>query len=68
MHPDDTPITARACAHYPELHVTVARTTIGTYRVTFRDADADADAVIESRIFEKCVRAHEYAYTLINQA
>ena len=66
MHPDDTPLFARACAHYPELHVTVARTPIGTYRVIFEDTDARA--VIESRIFEKCVRAHEYAYTLINQA
>ena len=66
MHANDTPILARACAHYPDLRVTVARTPIGTYRVTFRDEDADA--VIESRVFQKCVRAHEYAYALINQA
>ena len=66
MHPDDTPVFARACAHYPDLHVTVSKTPIGTYRVTFRDNEADA--VIESRVFQKCVRAHEYAYTLINQA
>ena len=66
MHPDDTPITARACAHYPELHVTVSKTPIGTYRVTFHDDEAGA--VIESRIFEKCMRAYEHAQTLINQA
>lgn len=66
MHPDDKPIIARACAHHPELRVTVARTPIGTYRVAFEDTDARA--VIETRVFEKCVRAHEYAYTLINQA
>ena len=66
MHSDDTPIIARACAHYPELSVTVSKTPIGTYRVTFRDNEADA--VIESRIFEKCMRAYEHAQTLINQA
>lgn len=66
MHPDDTPIFARACAHYPDLSVTVARTPIGTYRVTFEDTDARA--VIESRVFEKCMRAYEHAQTLINQA
>jgi hypothetical protein len=65
MHATDTPIFARACAHYPELRVTVARTPIGTYRVTF--TDTDADAVIETRVFEKCMRAYECAQKLINQ-
>ena len=66
MHANDTTIFSRACAHYPELRVIVARTPIGTYRATF--IDTDADAVIETRVFQKCVRAHEYAYALINQA
>ena len=43
----------------------VSRTPIGTYRVTFRDADADA--TIEQRIFNKCVPATEYAHLLLNQ-
>lgn len=66
MHATDTPITARACAHYPELRVTVARTPIGTYRVTF--TDTDADAVIESRVFTSAARAEEHARMLADQA
>jgi hypothetical protein len=65
MSTQDTPIWARACPRYPELHVTVARTIIGTYRVTFRDTDADA--VITQRVFTRCVPATEYAHTLVNQ-
>jgi len=65
MSAQDTTIWARACPHYPELHVTVARTPIGTYRVTFRDTDADA--VINQRVFTKCVPATEYAHLLLNQ-
>ena len=65
MSAQDTPIWARPCPHYPELHVMVSRTPIGTYRVTFRDADADA--TIEQRIFNKCVPATEYAHLLLNQ-
>ena len=65
MSTQDTPIWARACTRYPELHVTVARTIIGTYRVTFRDADADA--VVETRIFNRCTPATEYAHKLLNQ-
>ena len=66
MHPDDTPIIARACAHYPDLHVTVSKTPIGTYRVTFEDTDARA--VIESRIFTSAARAEEHARMLADQA
>ena len=66
MHPDDTPIIARACVHYPDLHVTVSKTPIGTYRVTFRDDEADA--VIESRIFTSAARAEEHARMLADQA
>jgi len=43
----------------------VSRAPIGTYRVTF--TDTDAYAVIEQRIFKTCVRATEYAHTLVNQ-
>jgi hypothetical protein len=58
-------IWARSCANYPELWVKVAPTPIGTYRVLF--IDSDVDAVIEQRIFKTCVRATEYAHTLVNQ-
>lgn len=61
----DGHIWARQCANYPELYVKVAGTPIGTYRVSF--IDTDADVVIEQRIFKTCVRATEYAHTLVNQ-
>ena len=60
----DTTIWARQCAQYPELSVSVSRTVIGTYRVVFRDNDA----VIESRVFNSCVRATEHAHNLLDQA
>lgn len=66
IHPDDSVIFRRACVNYPDLSVSVARTPIGTYRATFHDDEACA--VIESRVFEKCMRAYEHAQTLINQA
>jgi len=47
------------------LSVTVSRTPIGTFRVVFRDTEADA--IIETRVFDKCTRAYEYAQRLINQ-
>jgi len=65
MSGQDTPIWARQCDNYPELRVMVSRAPIGTYRVTF--TDTDAYAVIEQRIFKTCVRATEYAHTLVNQ-
>ena len=65
MQANGTTIFGRACAHYPELHVIVARTPMYTYRVLFKDTNSDA--VIESRVFQKCLRAYEYAYTLIYQ-
>ena len=61
----DTVIWARACTNHPDLSVSVARTVIGTFRVTFRDDDAGA--IIETRIFNQCVRATEYAHSLLNQ-
>ena len=61
----DETIWARQCAHYPELSVSVSRTAIGTYRVVFRDDEADA--VIDSRVFNSCVRATQHAHNLIDQ-
>lgn len=61
----DSIIFSRACINYPDLSVTVARTPIGTYRMTFRDNEAGA--IIETRIFEKCMSAYESAQILINQ-
>ena len=62
---DESMVFGRACVNHPELSVTVGRTPIGTFRVVFRDTEADA--VIESRVFEKCMRAYEHAQRLINQ-
>lgn len=62
----DNVIFARQCVNYPELSVSVSRTILGTYRMVFRDNDADA--VIETRIFKTCMRAYEVAQLLINQA
>lgn len=61
----DTTIWARQCARYPELSVSVSRTDIGTYRVVFRDDEANA--VIDSRVFNSCVRATEHAHNLLDQ-
>lgn len=61
----DSVVFRRACVNHPDLSVTVSRTPIGTYRMTFRDDDADA--VIETRVFEKCMRAYECAQKLIDQ-
>lgn len=61
----DSIVFRRACANHPDLSVTVARTPIGTYRMTYQDDDAGN--VIETRIFEKCMRAYECAQKLINQ-
>lgn len=60
----DTAIWARA-NRADGLSVHVNRTVLGTYRVVFRDTDADA--IIETRIFNTCVRATEYAHTLIRE-
>ena len=62
----DSIVFRRACVNHPDLSVTVARTPIGTYRMTFRDDEAGA--IIETRIFEKCMRAYECAQQLIDQA
>ena len=62
INPNDTPITARACPD-DGLAVVVSRTLLGTYRVTFRDTDADQ--TIETRVFNTCMRAAEYAWTLM---
>lgn len=62
INPQDTVITARACPN-DGLAVAVSRTLLGTYRVTFRDTDADQ--TIETRIFTSAVRAGEYAWTLM---
>ena len=62
----ETIIWARPCANHPDLSLTVSRTPIGTYRVTFRDHDADQ--TIEQRIFVKCIQATEYAHKLMVQA
>ena len=47
------------------LAVTVGRTPIGTFRVTF--LDTDADAIIETRVFTDRDRAIDYARGLIPQ-
>lgn len=47
------------------LAVTVGRTPIGTFRVTFRDTDADA--IIEIRVFIDRERALGFARGLILQ-
>jgi hypothetical protein len=62
---NETVIWARPCVNNPELSLTVSRTDIGTYRVTFRDHDADQ--TIEQRIFVKCIAATEYAHKLMVQ-
>lgn len=62
---DDSVIFARTCVNHPDLSVSVARTIIGTYRMTFRDDDAGA--IIETRIFTSCMRAYDAAQLLINQ-
>jgi hypothetical protein len=61
----DSPIWRAPCVNHPELSVTVSRTVIGTYRTLFHDDDADA--VIETRIFNSADRADDYARMLINQ-
>ncbi len=61
----DSIIFRRACVNHPELSVSDGKTPIGTYRTIFRDDEADA--VIETRVFEKCMRAYEYAQQLISQ-
>ena len=61
----DSMVFRRACVNHPELSVSVGKTPIGTYRTVFRDDEAGA--VIETRVFEKCLRAYEYAQRLINQ-
>lgn len=61
----DSMVFRRACVNHPGLSVSVGKTPIGTYRTVFRDDEADA--VIEARVFEKCMRAYEYAQRLINQ-
>lgn len=61
----DSIIFSRACVNHPDLSVTVSRTVIGTYRMTFRDDEAGA--IIETRIFDKCMRAYECARMLIDQ-
>jgi hypothetical protein len=63
---NETIIWARPCANHLDLSLTVSRTPIGEYRVTFRDHDADQ--IIEQRIFVKCVQATEYAHKLLVQA
>ena len=62
---DDSVVFGRACVNHPELTVTVGKTPVGTFRVVFRDTDANA--VIESRVFNKCMSAYAYAQRLINQ-
>ena len=59
-------IWGRTCVNHPDLSLTVSRTLIGTYRVTFRDDDGDQ--TIEQRIFVKCIQATEYAHKLVLQA
>lgn len=61
----DLMVFRRACANHPGLSVSVCKTPMGTYRTVFRDDEADS--VIETRVFEKCMRAYEYAQRLINQ-
>lgn len=61
----DSMVFRRACVNHPELSVSVGKTPIGAYRTVFRDDEADV--VIETRVFEKCMRAYEYAQQLINQ-
>ena len=65
IHPQDVVITSRACPS-DGLAVAVSRTLLGTYRVTFRDTDADQ--TIETRVFTTAVRATEYSWTLIPHA
>lgn len=61
----DSIIFSRACVNHPDLSVTVSRTVIGTYRVTFRDDEAGA--IIETRIFNSADRANDCARMLIDQ-
>jgi hypothetical protein len=63
---NETIIWESSCPNHPDLSLTVSRTPIGEYRVTFRDDDADQ--IIEQRIFVKCVEAMEYALKLLVQA
>ena len=58
----DSPIETRRDAD-DGLSVTVTRTAIGTYRVVFRDDDADE--TIESRVYVSFDRAQSFAHTLI---
>jgi hypothetical protein len=62
VYPQDVVISARACPD-DGLAVAVSRTILGTYRVTFRDTDADQ--TIETRVFSSAVAATEYSWTLI---
>lgn len=61
----DSMVFRRACVNHPELSASVGKTPIGTYRMVFRDDEVGA--VIETRVFEKCMCAYEYAQRLINQ-
>ena len=61
----DSPLWRAPCANHPELSVTVSRTVIGTYRTVFRDDEAEA--VIESRIFNSASAADDFARMLLNQ-
>lgn len=61
----DSPLWRAPCANHPDLSVTVSRTVIGTYRVVFRDDEAEA--IIESRIFNSPSAADSCARMLINQ-
>ena len=58
----DSPIETRRDTD-DGLSVTVTRTAIGTYRVVFRDDDADE--TIESRVYVSFDRAQSFAHTLI---
>ena len=61
----DSPLWRAPCANHPELSVTVSRTVLGTYRMVFRDDEAEA--VIESRVFNSPSAADDCARMLLNQ-
>ena len=61
----DSPLWRAPCANHPDLSVTVSRTVLGTYRMVFRDDEAEA--IIETRIFNSADRANDYARRLLNQ-
>jgi hypothetical protein len=61
----DSPLWRAPCANHPDLSVMVSRTVLGTYRMVFRDDEAEA--VIETRIFNSTDRANDYARMLVNQ-